>query len=193
MMAGLKQEFEAITLVCYNIQYMSEARIAPFEPSDVHELACFAIRAYADTYGYVLPQKDLGRAVAGGRWVEQLEEAAEADSILVSRLGNRIVGYAQFGSPHPQEQGPVLPDSKELRKLYIASDLHGLGFGRQLMNEALADPGLATAPQVYLWVWGGNPRAIRFYEHYDFSAVAARHYWSGDRSTHDLIMVRNQT
>jgi diamine N-acetyltransferase len=173
------------------VGHQPEVQIAPFDLTDVNELACLALQTHADTYGHQVPAGDLNEIANSQGWVLQLERAAQIDSILAAKLGGRIVGYAQFGAGGDQER-QLWPRSRELRKLYVASELQGQGIGRQLMDRVLASPVLASAPQVYLWVWGRNTRAVKFYEGYEFNAVGARHYALDGQPYHDSIMVRTQ-
>lgn len=168
-------------------------QIAPFELEDAQELATLAVRASVDAYGYSMPEGSSEEGIEILLCEQQLEQAAQVDGILVAKLGNRIVGYTQFGDSVAQPI-PLQQDSKELRRLYVATRLHSRGIGRQLMDAALASPVLAPAPQIYLWVWGENTRAINLYENYNFRPATSRYYMKNNGTpTHDLMMVRDQT
>lgn len=162
----------------------SKVHIEPFDRAAAHDLAVFAVQATVDTYGYDLPRS--ARQAAETSWAAGYEQA-QPDTILLAKLGARIVGYTEFG-----ESDNTMPArSKELRKLYVARELYGQGVGQQLMDAALQTPMLSSAQLVYLWVWGGNHRAIRFYQKYNFIPFTARHYTSSDgEPTFDQMMVR---
>lgn len=167
-----------------------EAQLTPFVPADAPELAHFAVQAYADAYlGSSMAPEQITGEVAAGQWVRKIEQAGQEDRIIVARYGGALVGYTQFGVAD-RDVGAIAPDSMELRKLYVATEMHNRGIGRQLMGAALSDEAMSAASLVYLWVWGENDNATRFYGKYDFVSAAQRNYVSRGRLTHDLLMVR---
>ena len=172
----------------------SEVAVTPFVPGDLYALACLATRTSADTYDYILPAGSALENMAIGERAHEFAQAVHVDEVLVARLDDNLVGYTQFGESTIQAPESLLrPDSKELHKLYVATELQRRGIGRKLMDTALARPVLEAAPQVFLWVWGGNTEAIDFYRRYDFAEAAARYYRLGNgERTRDLMMVRDQ-
>ncbi len=165
-----------------------EIAVEPLVADDIPDLARFAVSAYIDTYGWDLSAYEVTAQEL--EYAPQLVEASAVDTILVARIGERIVGYSQAGAG---EIG-MPPEVKELRKLYVAKDMHGAGVGPVLMEAALASPPLADARAVYLWVWGENLRAIRFYAKNAFYPNNIRAYTKDDGTgTYDLRMVRNNT
>lgn len=174
------------------IEKQPDVQVAQFDVSDAPELAHFAVKAYSDIYGYGFTETDIQHAVAHGEWVQKFEQAAVVDGILVAKADSAIVGYIQFGDPDPYEEQPLPPRSQELRKLYVAPEMHGQGVAQQLMDEALTSPVLEAASQVYLWVLGHNVKAQRFYGKYDFNIKARRNYEDNGQPMHDFMMVRER-
>jgi len=156
------------------------------DPSRTLELSRFAVHAYIDTYGY---EMDLAqRTVEEDFRAREFTAASGSDTILVGTIGEQVVGYAQFGHNEGESRG-----IQEFRKLYVAKHLHGRGVGPSLMDEALASPDLQSADHIYLWVWGENTRAIRFYEKYGFTTASQRQYLgSGGKPTFDVAMLRSR-
>lgn len=174
------------------IEKQPDVQVAPFDVSDAPELAHFAVKAYSDIYGYDFTETDIQHAVEHGGWVQKFEQAAMVDGIFVAKVDSAIVGYIQFGEPDPNEEQPLPPESQELRKLYVAPEMHGGGVAQKLMDEALASPALEAASQVYLWVLGHNLKAQRFYSKYDFKLKARRDYEDNGQPIYDHMMVRER-
>lgn len=172
-----------------------EVQIVPFAAQDASELAHFAVQAYSDIYNEGLSASEVAQKVQAEGFEEKIERDAAVDTILLAKMGSLIVGYIQFGDPSPEEDRPIPEGAKELRKLYVSPVMHGKGTGHLLMGAALEHPRFAQVPAVYLWVWGENPRATKFYEKYDFAESATREY-RNERTgepTFDRMMVRVQT
>ena len=163
-----------------------ELHVRPFEPEFATRLAAFAVQAYADTYGYELDPSQ--RSAEEKLSARQFIDASKSDTLLVANMDTEIVGYVQCGGNIRDPE-----DVKELRKLYVAKQLHGRGIGSRLLEEAFADPVLESASHVYLWVWGQNSQAIRFYEKYGFMPFTQRLYLTSNGSpTFDLAMVKTR-
>lgn len=170
----------------------AEVQLSPYAAVDALNLARFAVQAYATTYsGRVLSEEELSHVVQTQGWVQEIEEMAQSDTIILARAqpSGDIVGYTQFGNADEEVQGKW-PNARELRKLYVAHELQSRGIGSKLMDAALAHPVLAQADPLHLWVWGRNTRAINFYKNkYGFHEIARRHYVHGDQTMYDSLMV----
>ena len=103
--------------------------------------------------------------------LEKCEELASRwrDNILVAKDGDRVVGFVGYG-----DHGAEEPDTAEVFALYVLSEYHGTGVGRQLMDAAMA--ALSAYPRIVLWAVKGNGRAIRFYEKYGFRLNGAEKF-----------------
>ena len=80
--------------------------------------------------------------------------------LLAQGDGSRLLGFANTG-PGRDDPELGLPDL-ELMGLYVRAEVYGTGVGLALLEAAIGE---AAA---YLWVLGGNARAIRFYERAGF-------------------------
>ena len=90
------------------------------------------------------------------------------DRILVAKDGERVVGFAGYGSYRDE----TLPDTGEVHSIYILGEYYGTGVGRRLMDTALEK--LEGFGRAALWVLEDNKRAIRFYEKCGFQPDGAR-------------------
>src|SRR5262245_8259495 len=167
--------------------------IRQIEIGDVAALSELARGTYADAFGQSFNASDLAAHLANNLSDAYFRAAVDEDIILVAELGNRLIGYVQFGAVRIPVVMRAAGD-QELRRLYVHRDFRGKGIGRRLMDAALDHPRLKGAANIHLDVWERNSDARRFYERCGFEVVGAHQLAvaSGVASDRDLIMVRRQ-
>lgn len=79
----------------------------------------------------------------------------------------------------------------EIVRFYTRAAWYGRGVGAQLMAGALDAARAAGHDEVWLQVWEGNARAIRFYEKSGFVARGRNPFRFGDVWEEDLVYVRS--
>ncbi len=172
---------------------MSEIEISQFDPKDIKELADLAASSFADAFGFAFSPAQLKDRLEKERSVKYFDKALKQDKIIVAKKDDRLVGYVQIGDVKIDGAKPG-PKDKELRRIYIATDMQGQGIGKVLTNAALADPILANAPTIFLLVWEENKEAMRLYENYGFRVVGSQPFKFDDGAeSHDLIMALDKT
>lgn len=95
------------------------------------------------------------------RWRDILARGASEERTFVVVAGGHIAGFASTG---PNRDEGADPATSELYALYLDPDAWGLGLGRTLLAEAVADLRARARSAVTLWVLEGNVKARRFYE-----------------------------
>ena len=108
-----------------------------------------------------------------GVWVAELSGGAPVGYLVV----------APDVLPLPDLQA----DDLEVKRIYLLHRVQGTGLGRRLMDVAIAFARNARSPRLLLGVYGGNDRAISFYEHLGFRRVGARRFRVGNSDYDDLI------
>ena len=88
-------------------------------------------------------------------------------------------------------QGVVGARPMEIVRFYTRAAWYGRGVGAQLMEAALAAARGTPHDEVWLQVWEGNARAIRFYEKSGFVARGRNPFRFGDVWEEDLVYVRS--
>ncbi len=78
----------------------------------------------------------------------------------------------------------------EIVRFYTRARWYGRGVGAQLMAGALAAARAAGHDEVWLQVWEGNARAIRFYEKSGFVARGRNPFRFGNVWEEDIVYVR---
>lgn len=158
--------------------------------SDAKQLAAFAARVFAETFGADNRPEDMRTHLTSAYGVaQQTRELTDPDlATLLAHHEGALVAYAQVrrGTPPPcvWHQQPI-----ELYRFYVDRPLHGSGLAQMLMATAF-DAGRAFGGH-HLWlsVWERNPRALAFYKREGFSDVGSTYFFVGpDRQT-DRVLV----
>ena len=102
--------------------------------------------------------------------LEKYEEKAFlwTDNLLVAKDAGRVIGFVGYG-----EQGQDHPASGEIFALYLLPEYWGAGIGLRLMEAALEQ--MKGSPEICLWVFKENRRAIRFYRKCGFHEDGTEH------------------
>src|SRR5262249_14252985 len=120
---------------------------------------------------------------------KQLAEIQDASRIIaVSTRGETLIGYYHLYNGQPAVKGPA---PIELLRFYVDQEFHGTGIANQLMEHLLATAAARGFHTLWLGVWENNPRAISFYNKWDFSEVGSHDFWLGNDPQRDLLMTRN--
>lgn len=97
------------------------------------------------------------------------------------------VGYLKVNVGDAQtEQLPG--DTLEIERIYVEADRQGEGFGKALLDFALAEARRAGREAVWLGVWENNPKAIAFYERKGFVPFGAHDFTVGADVQTDILM-----
>lgn len=138
----------------------SEILIRPSRADDIAKLRTCMAAIWHETYDGFIGAKRVERFVSLWLTDQQLRKEAESDAILSLLVvdGDEIVGQILMRE--------VEPGIVRVARLYLASRYHGLGLGKQMLDE-----GIAAFPQAHLVrleVYEPNHRAVRFYQAYGF-------------------------
>ncbi|MET3108131.1 ribosomal protein S18 acetylase RimI-like enzyme [Oxalobacteraceae bacterium GrIS 2.11] len=108
---------------------------------------------------------------------------------LVCAAQANLIGFAQlrWGSWTTETQ---TKRCLEIQRLYVDEAWHGRGIAQQIMQECLAFSVAQGAEQVWLGVWENNPRAIRFYQKFDFVEAGEHIFMVGTDAQRDIIFVK---
>ena len=153
---------------------MTAPVLRPATPADVPALSRLGIDSFVDKFGDLYNAEDLSAfldevhseaAVAG-------EIADPARLYCLAEADGRLVGYCKLGLACGWPEHARGTRAIELKQLYTAPGMTGMGLGRLLMDWALAEARRRGADEMQLSVYSGNAGAQRFYERYGFAKVA---------------------
>jgi diamine N-acetyltransferase len=168
-----------------------ETRIRRATAGDAEELArlsaaVFPLGCPADT-----PAEDLaefiGREFTPERFLELL--ADERYSIVATKVARQLAGYAFLARDGAKRPEGAYPET-ELRRFYIDAAWHGRGVANTLMQATLAAAAEHGDGALWLSVFSGNRRAIRFYERWGFRITGTHDFLVGTDNQKDYLMQR---
>lgn len=100
------------------------------------------------------------------------EELADARNIFYGLDHNGVLaGYYKIILNQPHAALPQQP-ATYMERLYVLKEHYGAQLGQQLMHHAVEVSKAAGEKSMWLNVWQGNHRAIRFYEKCGFQKIA---------------------
>lgn len=100
------------------------------------------------------------------------------------------VGYAKLKIVSPYQK---LTDKApaQLQKIYLLSDFIGNKIGEQLQEALFREVKNQNIKTLWLAVWDGNDKAIRFYEKHGFHKETKYHYDFESMSFDYEVMIKN--
>ena len=113
---------------------------------------------------------------------------ARCDAWLVEAAsGNAPVGYAVMAPADVPVPDPR-PDDLEIKRIYLLHRYQGAGWGRRLMDAAIARARARGAGRVLLGVWTANTDALAFYSRIGFALAGTRTFRIGEQECSDHLL-----
>lgn len=146
--------------------------------SDAPALALLARVTFEEAFGYVWTDKPvlreyLNTTFSGTKIAASLQKSnnhfwiAFADDLPVGYVKMKIYSpYTALSDTHPSQ----------LQKIYVLQDFIGQRIGERLQNEVFFKMNSLGLRTLWLAVWDGNEKAIRFYERHGFRKTARYAY-----------------
>lgn len=100
-------------------------------------------------------------------------------------------GYSKiiFDEPHPMVK---LQPVTKLERLYLLNDFFGIGLGHRLLEQAIEASKAQGDKGMWLDVWKGNGRAIRFYAKQGFETVGESKFVLTERDSNPIWVMRKE-
>ncbi len=147
------------------------ATIRRARPDDAGAIAAVHVAAWRWAYSDLFPADRLAALDTGRRtkgWRRILEE--QTAEVWVA-TNPHVIGFAAVGVGAGRDH---VDGYDELEAIYLLRSAQGVGVGRALMADVLADMRRRRVPGAFLWVAEGNALAHRFYERAGWRADGAR-------------------
>ena len=137
---------------------------------DAYEYAVNHIKCWQDAYKGVVPDDYLDNMS------DELEQRAERNKQFLAEPGDcdyfcaeldgEMIGRLVFGKSHDNNKA----DAGEVHAIYLLAEFWGKGYGKQMMDYALAELTHLGYNEVIIWVFKENKRGRQFYEKHGFRA-----------------------
>jgi ribosomal protein S18 acetylase RimI-like enzyme len=156
---------------------------------EANALAAIAARTFYDTFSAQNKESDIRAYISEKCSVEQMElELKEpCSAFYFLEIDNQIVGYLKLNWGNAQNEYRTL-NSLEIERIYILNTHHGVGYGKALLDFAIAYARSHAFDFVWLGVWEHNTRAIAFYERNGFTVVGKHTFLLGEDLQVDILM-----
>jgi diamine N-acetyltransferase len=160
-------------------------------PADAAELAEFARRCFAETFGPSNTPEDLALHLSYtySPELQRRELSNPRFATILAESEGKLAGYGQLRET-PAPASVTSPNPIELLRFYVDSSWHGRGVARLLMEAVFAMARSRGAASVWLAVWQENPRAIAFYSKQGFRTVGSQEFLLGTDVQLDWVMAR---
>lgn len=158
---------------------------------DASQLAEVAEAMFRTTFGAVNSPDDMEMHCRSsyGEGIQAREILDPTMETLISDDSGQIVGFAQLRwskAPACVSEG----SAGEIQRLYVATEWHGRGVARSLMDAAIEEMKRRGSKIVWLGVWERNPRAIAFYKKLGLVEVGEHVFHLGRDPQRDIVMQR---
>jgi diamine N-acetyltransferase len=165
-----------------------DAHVRRARADEAAALASLAARTFVEAYP-TLEHDDVRAFVDQHMTVERVAADLRDPRIVthVALVGERHVGYSmlRLGQAAP----PVVARRQvELARIYVDTAWHGRGVAGLLLAAAIVAARAWGGDALWLGVWEGNPRAIRFYEKHGFATVGSQPFELASVVHEDLVM-----
>ena len=100
---------------------------------------------------------------------------------------NTVVGYIKLNEYASQTE-PEGDDALEVERIYVVKEEQGKGYGKLLIQKAIAVAQAKGKNKLWLAVWEKNPNAIRFYKKMGFEVYGTHIFQMNDEPQIDFMM-----
>ncbi|TAI48818.1 GNAT family N-acetyltransferase [Flagellimonas allohymeniacidonis] len=169
---------------------MEEIRLANKE--DASSIALLGRITFTETFGNLFTDREgLKNYLDTTFSVDKIEQSLQKENnaywiALVDRLP---VGYAKLKLHSPSD---FVPSEKagQLQKIYVLKDFLSMKIGKRLQDVLLKKAKASGCELIWLSVYKGNQRAIRFYEKNNFKTVGEHQFNIGKDTFEFMAMAK---
>ena len=166
--------------------------IKKIEINDIDQLQEIGKLTFAETYSSSNSDENMNEYMESGFSTEKLKfELTDKNSeFYFAELENKTIGYLKINLRPSQKDDK---NTFEIERIYVLKAFHGKKVGQQLYEKAIDIAKQKKVDHVWLNVWEGNTRAIRFYEKNGFVQSDKHIFMLGDDEQTDLKMKLKMT
>lgn len=134
-------------------------------------------QSFIESHGKSASEEDIANYVADKFSLKQLEnEFSESNAIFkLAYYNNEAIGYSKLVINCPNPSISTQPVCK-LERLYILESYLDKKIGQPLFEVNVNLAKSLNQKGMWLYVWTGNPRALRFYEKQGFKIISETYF-----------------
>jgi GNAT superfamily N-acetyltransferase len=139
-------------------------------PEEADEYTVCQVSCWQAAYKGIVPN-DYLHAMYSDKRVERCRKAlSESEDSYCAELKGEMIGRLVFGKSRDEEK----PDAGEIEAIYLTAPFWGKGFGKKMMDYAIAALKEQGCNEAIAWMLEENNRARLFYEKYGFTFDGAK-------------------
>ena len=159
---------------------------------DLNLLREFSVNTYYDTFAHLNTAEDMAvypeDVFNEERLAKELNDPNSSFFFLYA--DDCLAGYLRLNEA-PSQTDINDTESLEIERVYVESEFQGVGFGRYLMEQAIAIANERNKKYAWLGVWEKNKKAIRFYKRNGFYEIGTHTFVMGEDEQTDYVMRRD--
>ena len=158
-------------------------------PDDLNDVLSLGRETYYETFHSMNSSETMESYLDEAFSHEKIEAELRAPQSGFYFLYDRdsLVAYMKINRP-PAQSDLNDPESLELERIYVKSGYKGSGYGRYLIEKAIAMAQEQGCRYVWLGVWEKNEKAIKFYRRMGFDVFDTHTFRMGDEIQNDFLM-----
>lgn len=163
--------------------------IRPVKIHELEKLSEVSETTFRETFSDQNPPEIIDAHCASAFTLEKLraEFQTEGSSFFFQELDGEIAGFLKLNTGEAQTED-FGDDYLEIERIYLLKTFHGQGFGKTLLNYAIAYAQDIEKMVVWLGVWEENTNAIGFYKALGFEPFGEHIFDVGGDPQRDLLL-----
>ncbi|MES2703181.1 MAG: GNAT family N-acetyltransferase [Bacteroidota bacterium] len=148
---------------------------ATAKDSDV--LTAIGRQSFIESHGRSAAQHDIDEYVAKTYTQEAISDdlSDPANNYHIITYNSKPAGYSKIilNSGHPNI---ALHNVTKMERLYLLQEFYDKKLGRELLQFNIGLSNTNSQAGMWLFVWTGNTRAVKFYERSGFEIIGSHHF-----------------
>lgn len=172
---------------------MTEPSVRRAQETDLPALAMLEARTFRDTFSDVYDPHDLEQFLATKKSLAAItaEFNQPGTQYFLLLHEGQEAGFIKLNLHRQPDNGSLLPEPvMEVEKIYVLNTFFGKGFGKILMEHAVAVAKENFVRTLWLGVWEHNHRALAFYNKEGFSQFGEHNFSVGKQMDRDLLLAK---
>ncbi|MEO8147066.1 MAG: GNAT family N-acetyltransferase [Bacteroidia bacterium] len=169
----------------------TDINIQPAVLSDINRLKEISEKTFYETFAAQNTKENMEKYISATFNLNQVsaELNDSQNKFFLALLNNQLAGYVKLHTGQPPEH---LKNKKtiEIERIYVSKKYHNMKVGASLMSHSIQYAAANKFDIIWLGVWEYNPRAIKFYERWDFEKFGTHIFILGDDPQTDVLMLK---